>query len=232
MLATACPSGHGWLNTGIFAFLPPSSLNANDEPRRAALSTWCSVLYASSSADQHVSFLRPSTTGCRKRPRDATATVNASTMHRQSGRLSGLRGGGVADDAAHSASNNEDCNSNDTLPPTATPSSGPDSSKETQQQPRHGSQVSGAFQRQGTSPSASGAAFGVALVTERSTATGGSKGRVSYSVLADGTLQVARPGLQTRPTKHLVRVAYVLKNNVFFLGHTVTERSSTVVSIW
>lgn len=33
---------------------------------------------------------------------------------------------------------------------------------------------------------------GVALVTERSTATGGSKGRVSYSVLADGTLQVGR----------------------------------------
>lgn len=47
-----------------------------------------------------------------------------------------------------------------------------------------------------------GAPFGgVALVTERSTATGGSKDRVSYSVLADGTLEVGLAAERKEPVR-------------------------------
>ena len=52
------------------------------------------------------------------------------------------------------------------------------------------------------------AEFGVALVTERSTATGGSKNRVSYSVLADGTLQVGPPRPR-QATADLVRQPFL-----------------------
>lgn len=92
-------------------------------------------------------------------------------------------------------------------PPPAAAATPPDEvQQENLQQHQHhqqhrGPRLSDVFQRQrspvsGASPSST---FGVALVTERSTATGGGKGRVNYSVLADGSLQIGRPSAQNRP---------------------------------
>lgn len=196
MLASTCLPRRSWPNTGVPAFVPSPSLHAQDEPPRTTLSTWSSILYASGTESQHVNLLRSS----RKRPRELSTVVgggDASMTYRKIS-LSCLRGGSdsAGDDAPNAQSDEEDTSSSSNtagLPPTAThTTTSSDQIKRQQQQ----EEVSKPFQRQqqGTHPPA---AFGVSLVTERSTATGSSKGRVSYSVLADGTLQV---GSHKRPT--------------------------------
>ncbi|CAM9150081.1 unnamed protein product [Laminaria digitata] len=194
MLASTCRPGHGWMNTGAFAFSPPPSFNAKDDPLRSTPSTCSSLLHSStSSANQNVRnfLMRPPCNGLRKRPYDlATADRGGTSSTYRPGGLSCLRGGSSAEGGPHPASkSDEDGGVNGggsgIIPsPTATGSEG----------------------ESGEAAAAAGTAaeFGVALVTERSTATGGSKSRVSYSVLADGTLQVGSPR-RRQPTADLVR---------------------------
>lgn len=235
MLVSTCRPGHGWMNTGAFAFSPPPSFNAKDDPLRSTPSTCSSLLHSStSSANQNVRnfLMRPPCNGLRKRPYDlATADRGGTSSTYRPGGLSCLRGGSSAEGGPHPASkSDEDGGVNGggsgIIPsPTATGSEGESGGGgsgggDIPRQQLEGVGLSTAFQRPvepaGEAAAAAGTAaeFGVALVTERSTATGGSKSRVSYSVLADGTLQVGSPR-RRQPTADLVRALSVFLS--FFL---------------
>ena len=224
MLAgTTFRPGHGWLNTSAFAFSPPPSFNAKDDPLRSTQPTCSSLLHASTSANQNLRNLllsRHPSNGPRKRPYDLATAGSTSLMYRRGG-LSCLRGGSSAEGEPRPASMSDDGGGvngggSGTPFPTATGgkagSDGGGSGGDTRQQ-LEGVELSPAFQRP-VEPAAEAVAaaaatttsadFGVALVTERSTATGGSKSRVSYSVLADGTLQVGPPR-RRQATADLVR---------------------------
>lgn len=200
MLASTCRPGHGWLNTSAFAFSPPPSLNAKDDPLRSTQPTCSWLLHASTGANQNVGnlFLRPPCNGLRKRPYDLATAGGTSLMYRR-GSLACLRGGSSAEGEPRPTSKSDD-DGGEIPSPTATggeaESGGGGSGGDTRQ--LEGVGLSPAFQRLAEPASEESAVstqaeFGVALVTERSTATGGSKNRVSYSVLANGTLQVGPP---------------------------------------
>ena len=215
MLASTCRSGHGWLNTGTFAFSPPPSFSAKDDPLRWSSPTCSSLLHATSTSPNQNArnlLLKPCI-GLRKRPYDLAipTAAGASLMLQRGGSLSCLRGGSSAEGEPPPASKSDEDGGGVNgggggIPsPTATgreggSSGGGGGGGDTRQQ-LEGDGMSTAFQRS-VEPAGDAAAaaaaptaseFGVALVTERSTATGGSKSRVSYSVLADGTLQVGQP---------------------------------------
>lgn len=219
MLASTCRPGHGLLNTGAFAFSPPPSFNAKDDPLRSTQPTCSSLLHASTSANQNVRnlLLRPPCNGLRKRLYDLATTGATPLLYRRGG-LSCLRGGSSAGEESRPASKSDDDGGVNGIPsPTATGGEagigggggGGRSSVGDIRQQLEGVGLSPNFQRP-VEPAATAAAaatsaeFGVALVTERSTATGGSKNRVSYSVLADGTLQVGPPR-RRQATTDLVR---------------------------
>lgn len=167
MLASARQPVHSWIGSGALAFSsPPRSLSAKDEPARAT----CPTAHACSSPLLQTPLPYLGTSPTRRRREIATiiSAASASGAARRKVGLSCLRGGSAgADGDAPQA-----------IPTATNPSleTEADGERQVQYGGEGGPMVFG----------------GVALVTERSTATGGSEGRVSYSVLADGTLEVGR----------------------------------------
>lgn len=207
MLASTCHPIHSPLSAGVLAFSQPPSFNSANKDESQWRSS--SSFVVDTIREQHVCSLLFRPCGVMKRPRDLIATGGASMACPQS-RLSCLRGGSAAEDTPHAAGDSgEDGDHSDDAPPTAAylesggsnsngSGTSTDKGNDKRQQPSTSRQSPAAFQPPGVSSTSRGEAFGVALVTERSTATGGSRGRVSYSVLADGTLQIGRPRQQRR----------------------------------
>lgn len=216
MLSSRCPpQQHGCLNTAsgirqFLAFSPPPSLHTSQDdtavPRAFSTCVGSSnnLFNPSNNSSNNPTSMHVSLRSTRlgKRPRGVASTTTYCSKIRQ--RLPCLRGGSAADEPEQEPTKNDHSRSMIsavsgnpmTSPPPAaatvtTSSASPavdtsDCDRDQQQEIRSASQQS--------NPSTTTTAdFGVALVTERSTATGGSKGLVSYSLLADGTLRVGNP---------------------------------------
>lgn len=189
MIATGYHPTPRLLDAGFLAFSPPRSFSTKDEPLRASSSPCYSVIFAARAAvDQRVQS-DPTQQLAYNRQTDTCRcyrgkSMSCSGLHQRRS-VSYLRGGGNdVDHEPHTAANEAP---NDTCNPTTVARCSTDINVPTKKYSLH-------EQRKETSSTAEGNAFGVALVTERSTATGGSRGRVRYSVLDDGSLHVARFG--------------------------------------
>lgn len=180
MLSSTSPPVHSWISAGALAFSSPRLPNAGkDEP---ATSTTCSS--SLNSTPLLSPLLLPGCSGSRVRKRrDLTTTTLTTTAigvfdRRQDG-LSCLRGGSDSDSVKEDS-------------PAKNPGTKNDNggNQQGQQQPaQEQMQAAGIAETE----RGGGEVFGgVALVTERSTATGGRRDRRCYSVLPDGTLQVGR----------------------------------------
>lgn len=200
MITTGYHPPPSLLDAGFLAFYPPRSFSTKDEPLRASSSPCYSAIFAARAAvDLHVRS-DPTQQLAYNRQTDTYRCYigknsNCSGLHQRRS-VSYLRGGGNDVDhephaAAKEAPNDE---KGDTCESTTVVRCSTDIKVPTKNS-------SLTEQRRETSSTAEGKAFGVALVTERSTATGGSRGRVRYSVLDDGSLHVARFG---KPSSALV----------------------------
>ncbi|CAM9093329.1 unnamed protein product [Ectocarpus sp. 6 AP-2014] len=168
MLVSMTQPVYNWLGTGVLAFSSPRRTLAEGQSGTSCPTT-CSSKLRNFSPPLPAGYSR----GVRKRCAIAAFTTanEMTTMGHKQGGVFCLRGGSDEGDALQVGGEEENVKRET---PTATRASAADS---------EGEAWPGAEEE--------GAPFGgVALVTERSTATGGSKDRVSYSVLADGTLEV------------------------------------------
>ncbi|CAN0444232.1 unnamed protein product [Pylaiella littoralis] len=190
MLSTTPQPAHRWISAGALAFSSPRPPNSKDEPATCSSSLIQSTPFLISP------LLLPGCNGSRVRKRcDLTASTTITTtatglMRSRQGGLSCLRGG--SDSGSVSGSVEEDS------PKTTTAATGSKNDndrqgqqqqQQQQQQEQEQAQTAGIAGTEG----GGGRVFsGIALVTERSTATGGSTDRRCYSVLPDGTLEIGR----------------------------------------
>lgn len=164
MLATTPPPAYSWIGTGLLAFSSARPSNAKKEEQ-----TCCPSLL-------QTCLLSPQATRCaHARKRRGLAIGTASGVLQRKRGLGCLRGG-----------SGDEGDSQQILPTANSVDAQVD--KQGQHAP-----AAGFRSQQGTSTGGEGGGGGfggVDLVTERSTATGGSTGRRCYSVLPDGTLRV------------------------------------------
>ena len=177
MLASTPPPVYSWIAPGLLAFSSGRPSNAKKEGQSC-----CSSLL-------HTCLLSPQVTRCAyARERPGTVIGAASNVFRRPKGLGCLRGGS-GDEGDVQQKPEGDGQSTSTAPNVDT-----QAGKQGQQAPAAG------FRSQQGAPTG-GVFSGVALVTERSTATGGSTGRRCYSVLPDGTLRVGpRSSVSTHTT--------------------------------
>ncbi|CAB1114740.1 unnamed protein product [Ectocarpus sp. CCAP 1310/34] len=179
MLVSMTQPVYNWLGTGVLAFSSPRRTLAEGHSGTSCPTTCSSMLRASNfSPSLPAGYSR----GVRKRCAIAAfITANEmTTMGHKKGGVFCLRGGSDEGDTLQVGGEEENVKRET---PTATRAKAADSEDEAWP----GAQKEGA------------PFGGVALVTERSTATGGSKDRVSYSVLADGTLEVGLAAERKEP---------------------------------
>lgn len=170
-----------WLGSGVLAFSSPRRTFTEGQSGTSCPATCSSLLRSCTlSPPLPAGYSRDFRKRCAI---VAFTTANEITMRHKKGSIFCLRGGsGTAEDDLQVGREEEIVKRDD---PTATRSSAADS---------EGEAWPGAEKE--------GAPFGgVALVTERSTATGGSKDKVSYSVLADGTLEVGFAADRKEPVR-------------------------------
>ena len=214
MLASGYHSAPSSLGTVALGFLQAPLFSSKDELPRANTSSFYSVICAARTGpvDQHMhSFLTWRLPCSRQTARHCRCRSTGHYEPQQRRSLSRLRGGGGDDDhTTYSAEAPNDKRSTSGEASTSTfrsctstfRSCPDDSSAASKTSVEHQMQESlpATFELQsGIFSSVEGEAFGVSLVTERSTATGGGRGRVRYSVLADGTLKIACPGKLRSP---------------------------------
>ncbi|CAM9973532.1 unnamed protein product, partial [Ectocarpus fasciculatus] len=172
MLVSMTQPVYNWLGTGVLAFSSPRRTLAAEGQSGTSCPTTCSSSLLRSC---NLSPPLPAGYGRGFRKRCAIAaftTADEMAMGPKKGSVFCLRGGSGAEGDALQVGGQEENVKRET--PTATSATVADS----EDGARRGAEKGGA------------PFGGVALVTERSTATGGSRDRVSYSVLANGTLEV------------------------------------------
>lgn len=196
MLSSAPQPAQSWISAGVLAFSSPRPRpNANkDEPASAACSGSSSLVH---STPLLLPGYNSSSGRLRKRcdPATATTTTPTSVLHSRQGGLSCLRGGSDSGGSGGSGSMKKDSQKKT----AAAAGSENDNGGNQQRQQRQQQQRTGIA---GADGGGKGFFGGVALVTERSTATGGSTDRRCYSVLPDGTLQVGRAQQQQQVSKN------------------------------
>lgn len=226
MLAGTCQLRQGWLHTSgdVLAFSPPSPLHTQDEHQRH-LAAWSAIVLDPSTCNSTSNRVR-SIRRCRC-TRDSLGW-SPSPPHR----LSYLRGG-----SAVSEPNQSDDGPSMQIDPVVKDVADAAAAVD----PSISSSVSGvrgatsfdeehpqgvAFDPDDQKKPSTRTSLGVALVTERSTATGGRKGLVSYSLLADGTLQVGKPREQ-RETRATARQVSDAPEDSPSVPSTTNEKFST-----
>lgn len=188
MLASTPPPVYSWIAPGLLAFSSSRPSNAKKEGQSC-----CSSLL-------HTCLLSPQVTRCAyARERPGTVIGAASNVFQRPKGLGRLRGGS-GDEGDVQQKPEGDGQSTSTAPPNVDTQGG----KQGQQAPAAG------FRSQQGGPTG-GVFSGVALVTERSTATGGSTGRRCYSVLPDGTLRVGPHSSVSTHTTYQLKATHAQK---------------------